>query len=183
MTPLVTDEQLLRRIGAQDRDAFTILWRRLGAAVLSLCVRVLGDQHAAEDATQETFATIWRAAGTFDPERGTAASWIFTIARNAARDGLRRRRATPIADPPEVSDPAASPHDQAAAAFDSFVVHTAVASLNPRWREVLELAYFQGLSQSEIAEQTDTPLGTVKTRTRNALANLAERLEQVGQPS
>jgi RNA polymerase sigma-70 factor, ECF subfamily len=171
-----TDEQLLVAVGGGDREAFTLLWRRLAGAVLAVARRTVGDTAAAEDTTQEVFATIWRAAATFDPARGTAAAWIFTITRNAARDGARRRRIATISDAPETIDPGRGPEEQTAAMLDGFRVHTALAALPPRWREVLELAYFDGLSQVEIAQRTGAPLGTIKTRTRAALAQLATTL-------
>ena len=177
----VSDEQLLGRIAERDADAFAELWLRLGGPVLAHTRRILEDASAAEDAAQEAFTTIWRAAGTFDPERGSALAWIFTIARNAARDIARRRRVQPIGEIPDVIDPGRSVEDRAALEFERFGVHRAIATLGPRGREVIELAYFAGLSQSEIAERLDTPLGTVKTRTRNALAALADQLARAEQ--
>jgi RNA polymerase sigma-70 factor (ECF subfamily) len=176
MSTDVTDGELLVRIGEGDADAFTMLWRRLSGPVLALGRRMLGDDAAGEDVAQETFATIWRVAATYDPERGAPSGWIFTIARNAARDVARRRRMTILEDAPDTADPGLGPDDQALRSAERFRIHVALASLNPRAREVIELAYFQGLTQSEIAERIDVPLGTVKTRTRNALARLAESL-------
>jgi RNA polymerase sigma-70 factor (ECF subfamily) len=176
MSQETTDVDLLVRIGEGDADAFAMLWRRLSGPVLALGRRALADNAAAEDVAQETFATIWRVAATFDPERGAPAGWIFTIARNAARDVARRRRLTIVDEVPEVVDPAPGPDEEAARSAERFRIHVALAALNPRAREVIELAYFEGLTQSEIAERIDVPLGTVKTRTRNALARLAESL-------
>jgi RNA polymerase sigma-70 factor (ECF subfamily) len=176
MSQDVTDGELLVRIGAGDADAFTLLWRRLSGPVLALGRRMLADDAAAEDVAQETFATIWRVAATFDAERGAPAGWIFTIARNAARDVARRRRMTIIDEVPDIVDPGLGPDDEAVRVTEQFRIHIAVASLNPRAREVIELAYFEGLTQTEIAQRIDVPLGTVKTRTRNALARLAESL-------
>jgi RNA polymerase sigma-70 factor, ECF subfamily len=176
MTADTTDVDLLVRIGEGDADAFGMLWRRLAGPVLALGRRTLSDDAAAEDVAQETFATIWRVAATFDPERGAPAGWIFTIARNAARDVARRRRLTIVEDVPDVVDPGVGPEEEALRSAERFRIHVALAGLNPRAREVIELAYFEGLSQSEIAERIDVPLGTVKTRTRNALARLAESL-------
>ncbi len=176
MSPEVTDGDLLVRIGDGDAEAFTTLWRRLSGPVLALGRRMLADDAAAEDVAQETFATIWRVAATYDPERGAPSGWIFTIARNAARDVARRRRMTILEDAPDTVDPGIGPDDAALRSAERFRIHVALASLNPRAREVIELAYFQGLTQSEIAERIDVPLGTVKTRTRNALARLAESL-------
>ncbi len=184
VTPPQTDDQLLHRIGEGDGEAFELFWERWSRPVLALAARVLGgDRVAAEDATQEAFATIWRAAGTFDPDRGAAVGWLFTIARNTARDHARRRRVPPAPEAPEQSDPAPGPDEVVAADLDAFLVHAAISELPPRAREVIELAYFGGLSQSEIAARTGTPLGTVKTRTRNALGHLAERLASIGQTS
>jgi RNA polymerase sigma-70 factor (ECF subfamily) len=172
------DEELLQRVGAGDSEAFGEIWARYSRPVLGLALRVLGERSAAEDATQDAFAAVWRGAHRYRPERGPAAPWIFTVARNAALDQARRRRIAPVPDAGsgEAPDPGPGPEDLAAADRDAFLVHTAVAGLSPRAREVIELAYFGGLSQTEIAERTGTPLGTVKTRTRNALMQLADVL-------
>ncbi len=146
MSPDVTDSELLVRIGEGDAEAFTTLWRRLSGPVLALGRRMLGDDAAGEDVAQETFATIWRVAATFDPERGAPSGWIFTIARNAARDVARRRRMTILEDAPDTADPGIGPDDEALRSAERFRIHVALASLNPRAREVIELAYFQGLT-------------------------------------
>ena len=109
MTQDTTDVDLLVRIGEGDADAFAMLWRRLSGPVLALGRRTLSDDAAAEDVAQETFATIWRVAATFDPERGAPAGWIFTIARNAARDVARRRRLMIVEEVPDVVDPGSAP--------------------------------------------------------------------------
>jgi RNA polymerase sigma-70 factor (ECF subfamily) len=119
---------------------------------------------------------VWRSARRYEPSRGAAASWIFTIARNASRDALRRRRPVSPSEVPDVADSGPGPADQALGRMQAFEVHAAVAALPDGSRELVELAYYDGLSQSEIAARTGIPLGTVKTRTRAALARLAERL-------
>jgi len=174
-----TAEELLARVGAGDSTAFAALWTEFARPVIALAARTLGDPIAAEDAAQETFSTIWRAAGTFDTERGTAAAWIFTIARNAARDIARRRRLHLVGELPDRADPDRGPDEQALAQHDAFLVHAAIAELTPRAQQVIELAYYKGLTQSEIATHLSVPLGTIKTRTRNALAQLADRLSPV----
>src|SRR3954467_3304752 len=171
-----SDEQLLGLVAGRDTEAFERLYDRYVRPVFTLCVRALGDRERAEDAAQEAFASIWRAAASFDPARGNAAAWIFTIARNPATDAPRRRIARPVAEAPDAVDPSPTPDERAASDFVSFHVHQAVEALPAAEREVIELAYFRGLSQSEIAAQTGTPLGTVKTRTRAALRHLSAEL-------
>jgi RNA polymerase sigma-70 factor (ECF subfamily) len=178
-------DQLLMAIGQGDREAFAELWGRFARPALTVAARILDDVAAAEDATQEAFATIWRNASRYDRARGEPTAWIYTIVRNAARDALRRRRATPVAEVPESPDvdPANDPQNIAAVGLDAFHLHAALMELPDRSREVIELAYYHGLSQTEIAERIDVPLGTVKTRTRSALAQLAGRLATVVEAS
>jgi RNA polymerase sigma-70 factor, ECF subfamily len=169
---------LLARVAAGDEHAFARVCGLFAGPVLGEALRHLGDHAAAEDVTQEVFLRIWKGAGSFDPERGSAEGWIATIARNASRDALRRRRSTTVADEGiEQSDPDADPPAEVADAAEALVLQAAVAELAPHMREVIELAYWQGLSQVEIAERLSLPLGTVKTRTRRGLTLLAEALE------
>lgn len=173
----LTDGELIEEIAAGERDAFDELYVRYARAVLGLALRRLGDRGRAEDSVQEAFAAIWRSARTYDRSRGTGATWLYTVARNAIVDGVRRRpEATAEApDLPELSD---GPPERAEAAWVSWRVHRALESLPEHERPVIELAYWSGLSQSEIAEFLHVPLGTVKTRTRSALARLADVLEE-----
>jgi RNA polymerase sigma-70 factor, ECF subfamily len=173
----VSAGELLARVAVGDETAFARLCDVFAGPVLGEALRHLADRAAAEDVTQEVFLRIWRNARTFDPVRGSAEAWIATIARNAARDALRRRRTTVDEAVEERSDPAADPPADVANAAESLVLQAAVAELPPPQREVIELAYWRGLSQAEIAERLALPLGTVKTRTRRGLALLAEALE------
>jgi RNA polymerase sigma-70 factor (ECF subfamily) len=136
----------------------------------------LRDRERAEDAVQEMFAAVWRSASSYRPERGPAAPWLYAIARNAIVDRLRSRDDLPM-DVPEMTSDEPGPADQAESSFVSWRVHRALQTLPEREREVIELAYWSGLSQSEVASFLDIPLGTVKTRTRSALAHLADALE------
>ena len=172
-----SDEVLLERVGERDRDAFETLYRRYSRSVLGLALRRLGDRGRAEDATQETFTAIWRAAKTYRPERGPAAPWLFAVARNSIADRGRARREPPAEAPDEPSQEA-GPDEQAELSWLSWRVHTAIETLPSQERELIELAYWSGLSQSEIASLVGIPLGTVKTRTRSALARLAGELEE-----
>ena len=174
--PELTDGQLIARIATGDRPAFDELYRRYARAVLGLALRRLGDRGRAEDATQDAFVAIWRSARTYDSTRGKGAPWLYAVARNAITDGLRR---TPEAVAELQDGPGSEPDpaDQAETSWTAWRVHRALEVLPEHERPVIELAYWRGLSQSEIAKELDLPLGTVKTRTRSALARLAGVLE------
>ena len=173
-----SDGELLQRIAAGDRDAFDVLYRRFVRPVFALALRRLGDRGRAEDATQETFTSIWRSAGSYRPERGAASPWIYAVARNAIIDRTRAR-SEPAVEPPDEESSEAEPAEEAERAWLAWRVHAALQQLPQHERTLLELAYWGGLSQSEIARFLDIPLGTVKTRTRSALARLATALEEV----
>ena len=172
-----SDADLLERTADGDTAAFEILYRRYARPMLGLALRMLRDRSRAEDAVQETFAAVWRSARSYRRERGPAAPWLYAVARNAIVDRARARRETTFADPPEVAADAPGPGDRAESSWISWRVHRAVEDLPEHEREVLELAYWSGMSQSEVAQYLDLPLGTVKTRTRSALARLADVLE------
>jgi RNA polymerase sigma-70 factor (ECF subfamily) len=172
-----SDEELLTRTAAGDGEAFELLYRRYARAVLGLALRRLRDRGRAEDAVQETFASIWRAASSYRPERGRGAPWLYAVARNAISD-RGRARVEPPAEAPDEPSGEVGPDEQAERGWVSFRVHGAVETLPASERELIELAYWGGLSQSEIAERLSIPLGTVKTRTRSALSRLAEALEE-----
>ncbi len=172
-----SDADLLARVGEGDREAFELLYRRYVRPLFGLALRRLGDRGHAEDAVQEAFAAIWRSASTYRPERGAAGGWLYTVARNAIVDRLRRNGPAADAELPELASLDAGPAQQAEASDVAWRVHRALEELQPREREVIELAYWSGMSQSEVAEYLHLPLGTVKTRTRSALAHLASELE------
>ena len=172
-----SDVELLARVGERDREAFEILYGRYVRSVFGLALRRLGDRGHAEDAVQEAFTAIWRSASTYRPERGAAGGWLYTVARNAIVDRLRRNGPTADAELPELASTEPGPAQQAEDSDVAFRVHRALEELQPREREVIELAYWSGMSQSEVAEYLHLPLGTVKTRTRSGLARLATVLE------
>jgi RNA polymerase sigma-70 factor (ECF subfamily) len=172
-----TDGDLLERIADGDSEAFETLYRRFARPLLGLALRMLRDRSRAEDAVQETFAAIWRSAPSYRPERGPGAPWLYAVARNAIVDRARARGEATFADPPDQVSPSPGPAEEAESSYLSWRVHRAVEDLPAHEREVLELAYWSGLSQSEIAQFLDIPLGTVKTRTRSGLARLADLLE------
>ena len=171
-----TDEDLLARVAGGDRDAFGDLYHRYARAVLGLALRRLGDRGRAEDAVQETFASIWRAARTYKPERGPGAPWLYAVARNAIADRARART-EPLGEPRDEPAGGLGPDEEAEHSWLSWRVHRALEELPDTERTVLELAYWSGLSQSEISDFLGVPLGTVKTRTRSGLSRLADELE------
>ena len=179
LDPQASDGELLLRIAKGDADAFEEIYRRFGRPVLALTRRRLADAGTAEDATQKTFVSIWRSASSFRPERGTGSAWLFTVARNSIVDRARQRTDTAVGDTPE--QPSSDPIPSEIAEQDSLAweVHTALERLPAREQEILSLAYFSELSQTEIATRLELPLGTVKTRTRSGLSRMATLLEGV----
>ncbi len=175
--PEVTDGTLIERIAQREREAFEELYRRYARSVLGLALRRIGDRGRAEDSVQDVFTAVWRSAPSYDRRRGPGGAWLYTIAHNAIVDAQRRRRAPTLADPPEVVSTDRTPDEQAEASWDAWRVHRALETLPETERSVIDLAYFSGLSQSEIAGFLHVPLGTVKTRTRSGLARLADALE------
>jgi RNA polymerase sigma-70 factor (ECF subfamily) len=178
LEPRTSDADLIVRVGRGDRAAFEELYRRFARPVLGLALRRLGDHGRAEDAVQETFAAVWRSARSFAPERGSGSAWLYAVARHAIIDRARQRLDPPVAEIAEQPSPEGGPVELVEQDWLAFRVRTALERLPERERHVLELAYWSGLSQSEVASYLDVPLGTVKTRTRAALARLAGVLEE-----
>jgi RNA polymerase sigma-70 factor, ECF subfamily len=173
-----SDAILIERTGRGDRDAFEELYRRFARPVLAMARRQLGDHGRAEEAAQETFAAVWRSARSYRQERGSASAWLYAVARHAIIDRARQRVEPAI----EIPDRVAADDGPAELAEQSWLawrVHAAIERLPERERVVLELAYWSGLSQTEIASYLDVPLGTVKTRTRAGLARLSPLLDEV----
>jgi RNA polymerase sigma-70 factor (ECF subfamily) len=181
----IDDRTALARMAGGDEHALGALYDRWQPIVYALAVRILGDRDDAEDVVEDTFWQLWRQAATYETSRGSVATWILTVARSRAldrrRSGQRRRtesldaRATPplalVAD-----RKAADPSAVTEAADTRKVVVAALADLPQEQREVVELAYFGGLSQTEIAKKTGEPLGTIKTRVRLAMQKLRAQL-------
>ena len=179
MVTTASDSELVERVATGDGEAFAELYRRFGRPVLGMANRRLGDNGWAEDATQETFTAVWRSARSYRRERGSASSWLYAVARNAIVDRARQRH-EPVAELDlQEASPEAGPDLRAEASWLAWRAHAALERLPESERVVLELAYFSGLSQSEIASYLDVPLGTVKTRTRAGLKRLSGLLEEV----
>jgi len=175
------DRSCLERVRAGDTRALEELYDRHGDLLYSLVMRILRSAADAEEVVQEAWLQAWRKAGSFDPARGTVAAWLITIARNRAIDRLRsegsRERAQALAG----AEPAAPVADASSEVGQRTLAEhmaSALAMLERQHREVLELAYFGGLSQTEIATRLGAPLGTVKSWSRQALARLRELVPQ-----
>jgi RNA polymerase sigma-70 factor (ECF subfamily) len=173
----MSDGELLVSIGEGDRSAFEELHNRYRRAMLGLARGRLRDRGRAEDAVQDAFASIWRAASTYRPDFGPGAPWVYAVARNAIIS-RGRKRFEPPAEPYDEPSTEPGPAEQAEQSWRSFCVHRALETLPPHQRELVELAYWGELSQTEIAQRLELPLGTVKTRTRAALKRLAEALRE-----
>ena len=172
----VPDEALVRRVAQSgDERALSELYDRYAGVIYGAGVRYLGDRTLAEDLVQDVFTAVWRGAAGFDPARASFATWMYRITRNRATDLIRRRRAR-VRTVGGASHPEPREEDPTGELSRSFDVASALSRLSPTHREVLVLAYFRGLSQSEISRQTNTPLGTVKSRTTAALRALRESM-------
>ena len=165
------DATLLSAVRSGDEQAMAQLYERYSSIVYSVALRVVGDTGAAEDILQEVFMQLWRSPDVFDPSRGSLAGWLAVIARNRAIDSLRKRR--PETDITEIV--VSIEPDLASEADWSRVlekIRSALTSMPPTQRSALEMAFFEGLTHTEIAKKTGEPLGTIKTRIRAGLVTL-----------
>ena len=173
---------LITRIAAGDRDAFSRFYDLLAPTAFGLIRRVLRDPEAAADVLQEVFWQVWREAPRYDPKRGSPEAWLVMRAKTRAIDRLRsiRRRDRTFVAPVDESvarSSEAPAENPAVVAEDRGLVQTALAQLPEPQRRVIELAFFEGLTQSEIATRLGEPLGTVKTRARLGLERLRGALK------
>jgi RNA polymerase sigma-70 factor (ECF subfamily) len=171
-----SDDSLLRRVSEQDQSAMAKLFDRYGGMVYSVALRVLRDTGSAEDLLQEVFFQLWRNPTSFVSSRGSLGAWLLVVARNRAIDILRRRRPMESVDDHPLSSRENLASDVERSAMMQ-KVRSVLTVLPPEQRNAVELAYFEGLSQTEIADRTGDPLGTVKTRIRLALISLRKALQ------
>lgn len=179
--PAADDPELFEGLRRSDPQAMAKLYDRFGRLVYSLIYRIVQDTGVAEDLVQETFLRVWNQAHAIDPSRGSPAAWLLTVARNRAIDWMRSKAGKPESSIWESYDEQRPANflDMEKVLIDSDRVNRvrrAMEKLNENQRFVIELAYFEGLSQSEMAERMGQPLGTVKTWVRTALKNLREEL-------
>lgn len=179
----LSDEALLQAMRARQPEALAQLYDRYAAAVYSLARMITRDDGAAEDVTQEVFLRLWQAPELYVPERGPFAPWLLRVTRNRALDWVRQRRrgtaSLAVMIDERGIEPVGGGEDPAALAERTILaehVRQALAELEPSQRQVLELAYFAGLTQREMADMLGIPLGTVKTRVRTGLRRLADLL-------
>jgi RNA polymerase sigma-70 factor (ECF subfamily) len=175
------DAELMRRVSSGDADAFEAIYDRHSAQVFGLALWITRNRRAAEEATQEAFLTAWRTASRFDARRGAVATWLLAIARNRSIDALRReqrhdRRAVQEDGQAERLPAADDTEAQALAHDEAGRLRRLLLELPEEQRQVIELSYFKGLSQTEIAACVKVPLGTVKGRQRLALTRLHRAL-------
>jgi RNA polymerase sigma-70 factor (ECF subfamily) len=182
-----SDAALMTQVARGDSAALEALYNRYAARVLGISLKIIGDQALAEDVLQETFWRVWQSAATFQPQLGPLTSWLFRIARNLAIDAYRRRNVRPQvlmgangSDPilDATPDPDADVAEQAQLILQSQRVRKALDSLSAVQRQVIEMAYFYGMTRQEIAEATGEALGTIHTRARLALQKLRGELER-----
>jgi RNA polymerase sigma-70 factor (ECF subfamily) len=173
----LSDEALVALVSRSDETALAELYDRIGGIAYGLAHRILRDESLAEDAVQEAFLGLWRSAGSFIPERAKASTWILTLVHRRAVDLVRReqrRRTEPLEGAPEAAE--GSAEEAAWLRLERARVQTALAELPDQQREAIELAYYGGYTQSEVAERLGQPLGTVKSRMFSGLSRLRELL-------
>ena len=174
-----SDEALVALVERGDEAALGELYDRFGRPAYGLALRILRDEALAEDAVQEAFVSVWRTAARFVPERARAATWILTLVHRRAVDLVRReehRRAEPLESAPEPAG--ASTEESAWLRLEGERVRAALRKLPDQQRETIELAYFGGFTQSELADRLGQPLGTIKSRMFAGLTRLRELLSE-----
>jgi RNA polymerase sigma-70 factor (ECF subfamily) len=181
------DEELVERLGGRDLAAFEVLYDRYGDLVYSVSLRVVGDTYVAEDVTQDVFLRLWRRPDQFDVRRGRFVTWLLSVARNRSIDHRRsqsrrlRRETVPVDEDEDVlpaGDDRDDPAFAAVLADERAAVRIAMLVLPPEQRLAIQLAYFGGLTQQEIANRLGQPLGTVKTRIRLGMQKMRAALEE-----
>jgi RNA polymerase sigma-70 factor, ECF subfamily len=182
-TDRLSDEQLMTNLGGTEVEtALSKLYDRYSRTVFGVGFKILGDHSLAEELVQEVFLKVWRSSHTFDPSRGSFSTWLYRVTRSVALD-LYRKRALRVRQVPDgdshiaaVRDSSAGPQKIVDESWLSWRVSRALEMLDAPHREVIDLAYFGGLSQREISERTGVPLGTVKSRTASAFNSLRKEL-------
>jgi RNA polymerase sigma-70 factor, ECF subfamily len=181
----LSDTELVTALGVGQVEAMRELYRRYGTLAYSLAVRILGDPGRAEDVVQDAFMRVWTYAGSFDASRGSLRTWLLTTVRNRAIDYLRgrpgrERQELELGLELRAQGPGSDPWREVSESMEREALRKALVSLPPDQRQVVELAYYGGHTQREIAEMVQVPLGTIKGRTRLALEKLSSYLQGRG---
>jgi RNA polymerase sigma-70 factor (ECF subfamily) len=177
------DEALLALAAREDEEALAQLYDRYGRVAYGLALRIVRDQALAEDAVQEAFLTVWRTASSFRADRAKPSTWILTLVHRRAVDVVRReerRRAAPLEGTEEPDERSLAADEEIALTDRRRIVQEALRQLPDEQREALELAYYGGLTQSELAERLSVPLGTIKSRMFTGLRRLRDLLAEAG---
>ena len=183
VTQPTPDSTLIARMMAGDEAALSTVYDRYSAMLFGMLMRILGDKGAAEEVLQDVFLQLWRSAGRLDAARGSLPAWLLVMGRNRALSRLRGRGRHEVTEEEDgayasVFVSSQNLEEEAARAELMRSVTAALASLAPEQRQAVELAYFEGMTQSEIAARTGAPLGTVKTRVRAAMQALKQVLSK-----
>jgi RNA polymerase sigma-70 factor, ECF subfamily len=179
------DTDLVALIARRDESALSALYDRYSRLAFSLAMRIVGERTLAEEITADSFVSVWRAAGSFTEERGRFVTWLMSVVRHRAIDELRRLNVRPEGSSVELNEALQSTSlpdgldDLMDVRQRQVIVRSALASLPAPQRQALELAYFGGLTQQEIADKTGTPLGTIKTRMRLGLLKMRDELRHL----
>ena len=176
------DVVLMRRVSQRDPEALRALYDRYGRVCLAICVRILRDRNEAEQLLIDVFTEVWERSERYDPTRGAPITYLITLSRSRAIDRLRARKSAPASSLDSIpglnitSDKSENPLDQTLLGERRVIVREALAKLEQNQRQAVELAFYDGLSHTEIAEKLNKPLGTVKTHIRQGLIRLRDQL-------
>lgn len=172
----------LVRLGQGDRGALEVVYRSTSAKLFGICLRILGDRGEAEDALQDIYVTLWKRAGSYDPDRASPISWLAILARNRAIDRLRgskvRRGAVPVDEAAQLVDTGAAADELVEITQRDEQIHRCLDTLEDRQQDAIRTAFFSGATYAELADRQDVPLGTMKSWVRRGLAKLKRCLEQ-----
>jgi RNA polymerase sigma factor (sigma-70 family) len=177
LTTTYSEQELIAALKARENDAFGYLYDHYSGALLSIILQIVQNQEIAQDILQEVFTNIWRKIETYDPTKGRLFTWMLNIGRNASIDMLRSKNYQNNRKNQELSDNVYGNDQVTQTSTDSIGLTKFLAKLRPDHRVLIELAYFKGYTHEEIAQIEDIPLGTVKTRIRNALLQLRDYIK------
>lgn len=182
MTPSPNPDVLLAQVARGDREAFATLYRTTSRLVFAICIRMLRDRAEAEDVLQDVYVVVWDKANQFDPRRAQATTWLTSIARHRAIDRLRAAPQLASTAPIELAESMPDPRPSAAAVADSAQQRARLddcfAELEPQRRQLIRVAFFEGVTYEQLASRVKAPLGSVKSWIRRGLAQLRTCLEQ-----